>query len=811
MNAPLPRDEQRRLTLLGEARILDTPPEDAFDDITKLAAQICDVPIAAISLIDEERQWFKSVIGLNVTETARDQAFCAHAILQPDLLIVHDALEDTRFADNALVIAEPGIRFYAGAPLLTSDGIALGSLCVIDRVARKLSDEQKAILQMLARQVAGRIELQRQIVTQGQLIAERSLAQSALMQREEELTAIIEHAVEGIYLFDPSTRRVIKSNAALRTMLGYTEEQLMQLTLYDIVGHVRSSIDRTVEALWQGKEVALGERQYLRKDGSVIIVEVSGRVITYQDQLAVCVVVHNLTPQRASEDARRAAEASYQGLFENAAEGIFQTTPQGRYLRANSALARIYGYESSGQMIVEVSDVSTQLYIDEGRRAEFTRLMASNGGVTNFESQIRRRDGSVIWISESARSVFSETGTLICYEGFVQDITDRKDWEMQRETDLIEARFRADHDSLTELWNHRAFHRQAEQHIAEAARCGESLALIMIDIDNFEFFNGVYGHVTGDEVLRMVANRLQTVCGVRDVAARFGGDEFALLLADVGFSSKGELERELTAKLHGLTFCPESHGAPLPITCSLGAVVYPAEGSHRLELLHIADERLRRAKTGGAQDTDADHMREYLHHAIAGFSMLDALVNAVDNKDRYTRRHSEDVMDHCLVIARELGMGEEFQHTLAVAALLHDVGKIGVPDAVLRKPGNLTDAEYAAVKQHPEMGAAIVSAVPGLEATLNAIRYHHECYNGRGYPMGLRGEEIPLIARIMAVADAYSAMTMDRPYRKGMANERALSILSEGIGEQWDKECVHAFLRAKQDATMEAKYIRLAA
>ncbi|BDI30567.1 hypothetical protein CCAX7_26180 [Capsulimonas corticalis] len=646
---------------------------------------------------------------------------------------------------------------------------------------------------------------------QDKLIQERSLAQSVLLQREEELTAIIEHAVEGIFLFDPSTRRVIKSNAAFRVMLGYTEEQMRQLTLYDIVGHVRSSIDRIVEALWQGKEVALSERQYLHKDGSVIVVEVSGRVITYEDELAVCVVVHNLTPQRVSEDARRAAEASYQSLFENAAEGIFQTTPQGRYLRANSALAQIYGYASPQQMIGEISDVSTQLYVAEDRRAEFTRLMTANGGVKHFDSQIRRRDGSVIWISESARPVFNDQGTLICYEGFVQDITDRKAWEMQREHDLIEAQFRADHDSLTELWNHRAFHRQAEQRIDETARGGGSLALIMIDIDNFEFFNTLYGHVTGDEVLRMVANRLQTICGFRDVAARFGGDEFALLLADIGFHSRGDLERELMEKLQDLTFCLQGLSMPIPITCSIGIVVCPADGGERLELLHLAEERLRRAKTGGADDTDADQMREYLHQAIDGFSMLDALVNAVDNKDRYTRHHSEDVMDHCLVIARELGMDEKFQHTLAVAALLHDVGKIGVPDAILRKPGNLTDVEYAAIKQHPQMGAAIVFAVPGLEATLDAIRHHHECYNGSGYPMGLRGEEIPLIARIMAVADAYSAMTMDRPYRKGMAIERAISILSAGTGEQWDGMCVDAFLRAKQRLATEENCFRLAA
>ena len=176
--------------------------------------------------------------------------------------------------------------------------------------------------------------------------------------------------------------------------------------------------------------------------------------------------------------------------------------------------------------------------------------------------------------------------------------------------------------------------------------------------------------------------------------------------------------------------------------------------------------------------------------------MLDALVTAVDNKDKYTRQHSEDVMGYSLLIARELGLGEEEQRTLAVSALLHDVGKIGVPDAILRKPGQLTEEEFKAVRQHPTMGAALVSTVTGLEATLDAVRHHHERWDGGGYPSGLRGAETPLMARLMAVADAFSAMTTDRPYRSGMDKVKALSILEDGAGTQWDPECIQSLLNA---------------
>lgn len=164
--------------------------------------------------------------------------------------------------------------------------------------------------------------------------------------------------------------------------------------------------------------------------------------------------------------------------------------------------------------------------------------------------------------------------------------------------------------------------------------------------------------------------------------------------------------------------------------------------------------------------------------------MLDALVVAVDNKDRYTKRHSEDVMRYSLQLATALGLSEKQREVIAAAALLHDVGKIGVPDAILRKPGKLTDDEYKIIQNHPTMGAAIVGAVPALTDTLDGILYHHERWDGAGYPAGLAGEAIPLLGRLMAVADAYSAMTTDRPYRQGMSPGRAQQILREGAGSQ---------------------------
>ncbi len=161
MNAPIPVNDKQRLKVLWQYDILDTVPEEVFDDLTELAAIICDAPIAMITLVDEKRQWFKSKVGVTVSETSRDISFCGHAIEHSDLFIVPDATQDQRFSENPLVISEPKIRFYAGAPLVTPDGYALGTLCVIDKVPRELRPEQKQALRVLARHVMTQLELRR--------------------------------------------------------------------------------------------------------------------------------------------------------------------------------------------------------------------------------------------------------------------------------------------------------------------------------------------------------------------------------------------------------------------------------------------------------------------------------------------------------------------------------------------------------------------------------------------------------------------------------------------------------------------------
>ena len=494
--------------------------------------------------------------------------------------------------------------------------------------------------------------------------------------------------------------------------------------------------------------------------------------------------------QRRLEESRQ----RYRSLFEQNNDAVYSFNQEGRFLSANAACEALSGYSRQDLLQMSFRELIVQ---EDVNRALGMFEKALRGEAQHDEIVIIHRDGHRVEISVSKMPIVVG-GNVVGVYGISRDVTARKALERERERLLTEAIERAERDPLTGLLNHRAFHKRFRDGLARAQQAGQPLTVALLDLNDFHFFNDVYGHIAGDDVLRRVAETLQEMSepGANVVLARYGGDEFALLQPWGSQAETEALAQSLAARLDALEYSPPGYPSTIPLTLSIGAACFPEDGMTRLDILGIAEARLRRAKSGG--DAQAERLRAALARSVEGFTMLDALVTAVDSKDGYTRRHSEDVLVHCAEIARALGLDEKTQQVVAAAALLHDIGKIGVPDVILRKPGRLTDDEFQAIRQHPQMGAVIVQAVPGFEEMLDAIRHHHERWDGGGYPFGLRGAETPLIARLMAVADAYSAMTTDRPYRKGMSAAQAQAVLAQGTGTQWDPQCVAAFLKARQ-------------
>ena len=354
-------------------------------------------------------------------------------------------------------------------------------------------------------------------------------------------------------------------------------------------------------------------------------------------------------------------------------------------------------------------------------------------------------------------------------------------------------------DPLTALLNHGALMGMLAERVEAAKAAGHGLEIALLDVDNFRLLNEHHGHAAGDAALRAIAGQLGGAIGAPFAVGRSGPDEF-LLLGVVGPDRALEATLQaVQARLAEVSLQFEGTER-LPVTISGAVARYPEHGASMTVLLATAARTLEEAKASGG-DTVLVAARSVADATpAAGFDVLQGLVHAVDTKDRYTMRHSADVARYAQFIARRVGLDEGLVETIRVAGLLHDVGKIAIPDAILRKPGRLTADELAVLQQHVALGDMIVRDVENVDAVRAGIRHHHERWDGTGYLDRLAGTDIPQIGRILAVADAFSAMTTTRPYRKALDVREALTRLGDAAGTQLDADLVTAFITGLESA-----------
>ncbi|HEX5040965.1 MAG TPA: diguanylate cyclase [Candidatus Limnocylindria bacterium] len=347
-------------------------------------------------------------------------------------------------------------------------------------------------------------------------------------------------------------------------------------------------------------------------------------------------------------------------------------------------------------------------------------------------------------------------------------------------------------DALTGMLNHGAIVASLDAAVEAARGSDGRIGLALVDIDNFRLFNDTHGHEAGDEVLLTVA-RVVTEVGGPEQVARYGPDEFLLIRPDAEVADVETLVERLREAL-GAASVQFGDSERLPVSVSTGICAFPEHAGSVTDLLSAAAVALGEAKASGGDAVRVAQIGEEERVVTGNFDVLHGLVIAVDTKDRYTKRHSEDVARYAVFLAQRLGLDEEMQRTIHLAGLLHDIGKIGIPDVVLRKPSKLTAEEYGMFQQHVALGEAIVRDVPNGDIVRAGILHHHERWDGNGYLAGLEGQEIPVIGRILAVADAFSAMTTTRPYRKALPLSEALKRLSDAAGTQLEESLVAEFI-----------------
>lgn len=629
---PIPPDEAERLHLLHALRILDTPSEEVFDRITRLVARILDVPIALVSLVDTDRQWFKSRIGIDVNETPRELAFCAHAIAQTSPLIVTDTTQDSRFMSNALVTGDPNIRFYAGVPLRSIGGLSIGTLCAIDSKPRQLNPGEVSILVDLAALVSKEMQMREAMLLSH---ARSEQAIQAMEDVEARFRTIFERAGVGIAMVAPDGGW-LRVNDALCQIVGYSQDELINLTFQDIThpDDLNTDLSLLQQLINDDIDHYQLEKRYITKSGRYVWIQLivtkklsengeleyfisiiknvqeqkeaeaslaelhkdlENRVETRTRdlQLANEMLSASIAQQLRFEQELRRREAELQMVLQNANDAYVCIDHHGVIRDWNQQAEHTFGWSREEAIGRPLDETIIPASMREAHRRGLARYLATGKHhVLNQHIELTavRRDGITLPVEVRISPLFIDGKTI--FSAFLHDITERKQAEAIRE-------YEATHDSLTGLHNRRGMFNLLPEAIARARRTQTSLALLYIDLDGFKQINDTHGHDSGDHVLRVIGTRLQESIRQTDTAVRLGGDEFTILLENIkhGTTDADIVAHKILEAIQQPIQLDSTTGA---ISASIGIAVYYADNTISADqLLSQADSAMYEAKNAG--------------------------------------------------------------------------------------------------------------------------------------------------------------------------------------------------------------------
>ncbi len=598
--APKPEDEIDRLATLHALGILDSLADRVYDDIAAIASQICKVPMSLITLVDEERQWFKSACGIkDLTETSREISFCAHAILEDDMLVVEDSLLDDRFAENPGVTGGLKIRFYAGVPVGLPNGHRLGALCVIDQVARTFSEEQKECLRMLARQVNS--HLAHRLAIEGLQQAEK-----ALRKNTERLDIILRRGHLGIWEANFKTGEVFLDHA-WEKMLGYEADELPRTfeALHENIYHedlakVFAARDAHFADPTQSFEI---EFRCNRKHGGVIWARSFAQGVDLDENGVPTRIVglnQDITDTKLAQADYDQIHGRFRSAVETMQEGILVQDSEGVFVLCNDSACRILGLPRE-QIIGGVPlDPTYRTVREDGEPVpydEYPVMIALRTGkpVRKVTMGVFKPSGELAWIMINAEPIFEQGGlkpkSVVCtFADITESIEMRRqidsqftsmgdmnvELELQRE-ELAEANSLletlSNTDALTTLYNRGFFQKAMAEQFSKRGKLGNLFSLVLLDVDHFKSFNDTCGHLAGDEVLKTVATLITKAVRGQDVVCRYGGEEFAVILPGASPETSNEVAERIRKMI-------ESHPwTKRPVTASFGQATHAGPGS----------------------------------------------------------------------------------------------------------------------------------------------------------------------------------------------------------------------------------------
>ncbi len=788
--------ERGRIAALRRYEILDTPPERAFDDLATLAASICEAPIALVSFVDAGRQWFKARVGLEVDQTSRGISFCSHAIEGPGLMVVPDARADARFADNPLVAADPLVRFYAGAPLVTPDGHALGTICVIDREPRDLRPDQREALLALGRLAVDQLELRRHAAALAR--SERTLRTS-----EERLSLAFLTTATGLWDWDLSTGEAYYSEgfgACLGCDLAPTVEAWQSRLHPEDRDRVMAALAAHLERrgpydVEYRLRTEAGDHRWFRARGQAVWDEAM-RPIRMGGSIA------DVTDRRRAEHELRMIKSA----LDNANDAILITEaepvdePGPRVIYVNGAFTRSTGFAAS-EIIGKTPRILQGPGTDRATLADLKKKLKSWRPV-RVELLNYKKDGTEFWVELNIRPVADERGWYTHWVSVQRDITERKHAEQERRT-LAEGEVRDLNSRLQQRILHLDALRNVDQAISGSLDLRLTLGIVLDQVLAQLRVDAAAVLLVGahDQALSHAASKGFRTVGIAATRLRPGEGHAGLAILGGAPVRVPDLARQEEPFPRSDLLAGEDFVAyyALPLVAK-GIARGVLEVYHR-EPLELDRDSMAFFEALAAQAAIAvdnatlfrDLQRSHAGLVAAYDATIEGWARALDLRDKETEGHTRRVTEMTVDLARFMEVDESEILAIRRGALLHDIGKLGIPDAILLKPGVLDAEEWRVMRRHPEYAFEWLAPIATLRPALDIPYCHHERWDGTGYPRRLEGEQIPLAARIFAVVDIWDALRSDRPYREAWPEWRVLEHIRSLAGTHLDPAAVEAF------------------
>jgi diguanylate cyclase (GGDEF)-like protein/PAS domain S-box-containing protein len=481
------------------------------------------------------------------------------------------------------------------------------------------------------------------------------------------------------------------------------------------------------------------------------------RLSVSDSRYTVCIIESNVKDNLVERQLRLA--------IKSISTGIITANPCGEVSYINPAACRLTGWgsEAIGTPLLRVLDLHLENSlrpIDAFSQDEYQKLLETYSGSVVLKS----RNGKAVDVSLNIAPVESPDGSNSCVV-FFSDASKQR----QREKEVTYLSY---HDKLTGLFNRAYFEKKLKEFDND---CHYPVSIIMGDVNGLKMTNDIFGHRQGDMLLVTIANILSIACRESDIAARYGGDEFVVLMPNTTIDGAAKVCKNI------LNLCDSQTCEQSKVSVSLGYSCKSLCTESMNDTLNIAENFMYRHKL--------------LESKSYRSSLISSLKNMLFEKSFETEEHAMRITGLCAKMGKLMGLSQSDLNDLELFAMLHDIGKIGIKDQVLLKPGKLTENEWTEMRKHCEKGYRIAQSTPELSHVADYILCHHERWDGTGYPQGLKGTQIPLLSRILSVADSYDAMVNDRYYRKALSHENAIAEIKRCSGTQFDPKIVKAFLK----------------